>query len=535
MRLLLLSVCAAVALRGAAAAQDVACPAGCSSDLDCSLNGACDASRGVCACDAAWSGPCCSSLNLLPATVAASGYRQPNTSTWGGNIIASAGAFHMLIAEMAPADNVTGAGSCGLTTWGTNSQITHVTAASMLGPYARQEVAVPPWSHNPIIRAQPDGTLVLYHIGSGTGSKTFTCADNATSPCGEQSFDTCNATACVALPGYRCLDGFCSGDAAAGGDLRGDCGADIAEPVLACDSMATCAPAAAAACAATAGCESFALSGAWGFGKAKLFSAGAGGATANSQWSLYVKSGTDSLDMYARARVQKRWPAPPPTVLPDGSCMLEMHTASSMAGPWTAYTNASITPCGGNNPGPWVHPNGTTYIVLTDQNMGLWRADTWRGPYTLVVSGACGGGEDPSLYMDKRGAFHCLFHRAPFSDPDIAIGHAFSPDGLAWYASVLPAANSSINFEGLGVVVHGKRERPHLYFDDAGDIAAFVTGVCITPRCNPLEGAIDPTADCSSATQYHNCDANSPEGWYDRTYTLVQGVATPAHVAARPA
>jgi hypothetical protein len=77
-------------------------------------------------------------------------------------------------------------------------------------------------------------------------------------------------------------------------------------------------------------------------------------------------------------------------------------------------------------------------------------------------------------------------------------------------------------------VVHGKRERPHLYMNPAGDIEAFVTGVCIIPACNPLEGgAIDPAADCSSGGQYHNCDANSPFGWYDRTYTLVQRVQLP--------
>jgi hypothetical protein len=78
--------------------------------------------------------------------------------------------------------------------------------------------------------------------------------------------------------------------------------------------------------------------------------------------------------------------------------------------------------------------------------------------------------------------------------------------------------------------VHGKRERPHLYLDASGNIAAFVSGVCIIPACNPLEGgAIDPTVDCSSAAQYHNCDANSPgPGFFDRTYTLVQGVRTPA-------
>lgn len=34
-------------------------------------------------------------------------------------------------------------------------------------------------------------------------------------------------------------------------------------------------------------------------------------------------------------------------------------------------------------------------------------------------------------YTNRRG-WHCLFHRSPFSNPDIAIGHAYSLDGLTW-------------------------------------------------------------------------------------------------------
>ena len=64
--------------------------------------------------------------------------------------------------------------------------------------------------------------------------------------------------------------------------------------------------------------------------------------------------------------------------------------------------------------------------------------------------------------------------------------------------------------------------------DENGDIAAFVSGVCINPACDVLDGgAPAPGVDCSSGAQYYRCDANSPSGWYDRTYTLVQGVVTP--------
>jgi hypothetical protein len=130
------------------------------------------------------------------------GYNHPSTSTWGGNILlnASSGAYHMWVAEMKPADPATGAGSCGLTTWASNSQITHVSSPALGGPYARQEVAVEVWSHNPIVRAAPDGALVMWHIGSGGSAANSTpplgyCARNGTSPCGEQDFDHCGPPA----------------------------------------------------------------------------------------------------------------------------------------------------------------------------------------------------------------------------------------------------------------------------------------------------------------------------------------------------
>ena len=126
-------------------------------------------------------------------------------------------------------------------------------------------------------------------------------------------------------------------------------------------------------------------------------------------------------------------------------------------------------------------------------------------------------------YVNSRG-WHCLFHRSPFSNPDLAIGHAYSVDGYTWYSADEPAANSTIATLQFGDVVHGKRERPHLYFDAALNPIAFVSGVCITPECDPFAGTFNTSADCSSGTQYHHCDANSPLGWYDRTYTLVQEV-----------
>jgi hypothetical protein len=193
---------AAAAARGASARRIAAepCAAACASDLDCSLNGVCDVASGACACDAAWTGACCTRLALLPVEPDAAGYRHAATSPWGGNILAdpAGGGYHMWIAEMAPngTGGDPGAGSCGLTTWGSNSQVTHVTSATgPTGPYVRQEVAVPIWSHNPLVRLI-NGTFVMFHIGGGKGGEPGDgyCAANGTSPCGEQSFDQCGST-----------------------------------------------------------------------------------------------------------------------------------------------------------------------------------------------------------------------------------------------------------------------------------------------------------------------------------------------------
>lgn len=225
--------------------------------------------------------------------------------------------------------------------------------------------------------------------------------------------------------------GYCSGDPA----LGGDCGSDIAEPSLACNgSWASCIPAAAAACDANADCNAFGLSPVWpALGPlkgTKLFSAGSPGLTANTQWATWVRSGHASaahlspdLDLHARARllggpgsgVTDTIAAPPAA---GAGCTLELHYAPGIGGPWVSYPNATITPCASNNPAPWVLPNGTIYVVFTDQNMcvsvrggghsnthrrslafdrGMWRAEQWQGPYTLVTTGVTAAGEDPSL------------------------------------------------------------------------------------------------------------------------------------------
>ena len=100
-----------MALAGAAVGMLMAAAGGCSTDSDCNLNGRCGAD-GACACLAAWGGPACATLQLLPTT-RISGLHAPlardnATSSWGGSVAfdAASGRWQMFAAEMA--------GGCGI-------------------------------------------------------------------------------------------------------------------------------------------------------------------------------------------------------------------------------------------------------------------------------------------------------------------------------------------------------------------------------------------------------------------------------------
>jgi hypothetical protein len=217
-----------------------------------------------------------------------------------------------------------------------------------------------------------------------------------------------------------------------------------------------------------------------------------------------------------------------------GFTNVSLHFADSPAGPWAAFSAplADGQSFGSmSTPSPWMyldeqgHQNGTIYLV----SGGLWRADSWRGPYAqdpgLRVS--CHG-EDPYLYQDQRGHWHCLSHdagSAGFGNLTIAGGHAFSLDLREWHTTPGAAYSGAyVEREGLPPLAIGKRERPRLIFDPAtreithlvtavvdGSASAACTGKGITP---------DDAVRCWFASN------NNPwPGFHDASYTLVQPVA----------
>ena len=61
------------------------------------------------------------------------------------------------------------ANECMLGEYGEASQVVHMTAASPLGPWRRNGVALAGFAHNPQAHLTPNGSVVLFHIGADEG------------------------------------------------------------------------------------------------------------------------------------------------------------------------------------------------------------------------------------------------------------------------------------------------------------------------------------------------------------------------------
>jgi hypothetical protein len=192
-----------------------------------------------------------------------------------------------------------------------------------------------------------------------------------------------------------------------------------------------------------------------------------------------------------------------------------LHLAASPAGPWTPSAHP---PPSCNNPAPLLHPNGT-FFLLCDSNT-LFRAPTVAGPWTQVwvwnpetEGGPAGGYEDGFLWLDKRGAWHTLYHvwdNGDFVNATQCVNstvsaHSFSEDGLRWFVGKAQPYNTSVVFATGGpAVVSPTRERPKLLFAADG----------VTPRYL-FNGAVAMTGRPCAAPWCASCKRG------DKSYTLV--------------
>jgi hypothetical protein len=69
-----------------------------------------------------------------------------------------------------------------------------------------------------------------------------------------------------------------------------------------------------------------------------------------------------------------------------------IHVSSSLDGPWKPLSPNTLGGC--NNPAPWVHPNGTIYIVCGN---AFKRAASISGPWTTVSTFSHAGGESSPI------------------------------------------------------------------------------------------------------------------------------------------
>lgn len=173
-----------------------------------------------------------------------------------------------------------------------------------------------------------------------------------------------------------------------------------------------------------------------------------------------------------------------------------IHVSESLDGPWEPLEDNTLGSC--NNPAPWVHTNGTIYIVCSGI---LKRAESISGPWSDVTSFSHDGGpegkyEDPVLYTDKRG-FHVFYHVYNYADRDECVdatvsAHVYSEDGFTWHASPTQPYGTQIEVEDGKTVTVSTRERPKLFFDSSGQMTHLFNGVCFATQC-PSE---KPCVDC---------------------------------------
>lgn len=149
----------------------------------CWGNGECDAKTLRCDCAAGWTGANCTVLDVAPAPPDGA-IRRTGWSTWGGSPIRDdSGRIHLFASQMA--------NHCPLGTWQNNSLVIHAIAENLTAPFIVQEteLVLPPFHHNPSVQRAPDGTYLIYCIGSKAGH----CPDGGESNCTGSTIKHCSA------------------------------------------------------------------------------------------------------------------------------------------------------------------------------------------------------------------------------------------------------------------------------------------------------------------------------------------------------
>jgi len=195
-----------------------------------------------------------------------------------------------------------------------------------------------------------------------------------------------------------------------------------------------------------------------------------------------------------------------------------MHHSSSPTGPWIP---AKTTPGSCNNPAPAFHPNGTLFLICND--FSVTSAATWDAEFTPKrgmpkhYSDHDRNWEDPTLWFDRRGNWHILYHvycMKPFSaGKECYSGHAFSTDGFDWTFSDVEPFGGEVHFTDGTSTTYSTRERPQVIFaeGDTTTPVGFVGGVSSQP--------LGPWCDSCYKGTCSQCKITTGRDW---TYTVLQ-------------
>jgi len=368
----------------------VAAAAGCTTDLDCSLNGLCSQQQSsssssspveteaemACVCDVPWIGERCQTMDLQPGEaglhdIPLCAYHGdgPNSTSWGGSVLHSPedGKYYMWAASMI--------NNCTMDDWTTNSEVVLAKASTPLGPFSKVKTIVLPWAHNPQTIRAPDNSSASGHVYA-----VYTMGDGLNyhgqpKNCGGAPPPPPRPTGPPGVPWNQTKD---------------------------CPKTAPYQPANK-------------------FPKCMLDTV--------INFTIFHSETADG-EYERHTAVILGWPA------------------HSHGRPW------EYGAFGNWNPAPLVHPNGTIYLLAHSEQFGfkhgeaMLTADSWRGPYRFIGSdtdsrwgGSTNNAEDPYMWIDKRGNWHQLVEGNPMPG-----GHAWSADGITW--SNMSGCNGAYALDG---------------------------------------------------------------------------------------
>ena len=254
-----------------------------------------------------------------------------------------------------------------------------------------------------------------------------------------------------------------------------------------------------------------------------------------------------------------------------GGYQFYVRSSSSFSGPWTPlnnntpltvdYSNSWLANGNsGGNPAPYFFENGTVLLYISgnpcppgwgnispgNNCIGVLRADTWQGPYTVAnaLPVTHPESEDPFVFRDKRGNFHLLTNvnndhtRCAQGVP--CGGHAWSTDGINFSNLTIGAFGPIFRYSNGTYSYNAYVERPQIiqdannipiamylgigrssymdsatwaqYFCTDADLAQGICGPTIAPPPPPpvvVQYAYGNTGQCMATNTTFPC----PGGW----------------------